>query len=287
MNKLFLSIPLALLITACVEKVPEDLPPLPQDGRTTVEATLESILLGNDSRTWPEGAAIGVFGSVSGTNEKYLLRKADASLSEAVFYGPQVVGEVSACYPWDASYTGAWGRMTATLDNRQSYNASNGPKEQFLAYCPMAYGFEVDGKLAFAYPFGLLSINVDLEDDLSIECITLRSESLPFAGTGIVSAKGIQFGTGASHELELVFDQPVSIHDASGNPVPFYMVLPPFEYPEMEISFHFAGEAPFVCKTGGLSVPRVDAASFSLLSMIIRSDGPEGFTPVNVTFDEE
>lgn len=287
MKKYLLYISAVLALTACDKKIPEELPPLSLDGRTVVEAKIESLLLGEDNRVWPEGAAIGVCGSISGANEKYLLRQADATLSEAVFYGPKVSGEICASYPWDPSYTGAWGRMTVALDNRQAYDPGKGPKEQFVSYSPRAFGFEQNGKLAFGYPFGVLSIQVALEEDLQVEGITLRSESLPFAGTGVVSAEGIQFGTGASHGLELVFDQPVSIRDDEGNPVPFYVVMPPFEYPDLEISFSFTGEQPFVCNAGGLSVPRIDAGSFSLLSMVITTDGPEGFTPVIVHFDEE
>lgn len=274
-------------MAACVRQVPEELPPLDLEGRTTVEARIESLLLGNDSRTWPEGAAIGVCGSVSGTNEKYLLRKADKDLSDAVFYGPNVMGEISACYPWDPSYSGAWGRMTVALDNRQAYMASNGPREQFLTYCPMAYGFESDGKLDFGYPFGLLALKVEMEEDLEVEGITVSSESVPFAGTGIVTPDGVRFSESASYTLDLLMDNPVSIRDGSGRPVSFYVVLPPYDYPDLQITFRFAGEPPFVCNAGGLSVPRIDAASFSMLSMVIHSDGPEGFTPENVRFDEE
>lgn len=287
MNKIVLSLTAVIALVSCVTKVPEELPPLSLEGRTTVEAKIEALLLGNDSRSWPEGATIGVFGSESGTNEKYYLRKADENLSEAVFYGPEVKGEIAACYPWTPSYSGAWGRMTAALDNRQVYNPDNGPKEQFLSYCPMAYGFESGGKLDFRYPMGLISLEVALEEDLQLEAITLSSASLPFAGTGIVTPDGIQFGDGASHTLDLVFEGPVSIRDNSGNPVPFYIVMPPYEYPDLQISFQFAGEQPFVCKAGNLSVPRIDATAFRLLSMVIRSDGPEGFTPVNVSFDDE
>lgn len=287
MKKWIISILGSLSLVACVEKVPEELPELNLDGRTTVEAKIESLFLGEDVRIWPEGAAIGVCGSLSGTNEKYLLRSADASLSEGLFYGPKVKGEICACYPWDPAYTGAWGRMTAALDNRQAFVKDNGPMEQFLAYSPMAYGFESGGKLSFTYPFGVLSVKVALEENLNVEGITLSSETLPFAGTGIVSAEGIQFGTGASHELELVFDHPVPARDDSGDPVPFYIVMPPFEYTDLVIAFRFSDEDPFVCNVGEVTVPRVDATSFSLLSMVISSDGPEGFTPVNVQFDEE
>ncbi|MCR5017175.1 MAG: fimbrillin family protein [Bacteroidales bacterium] len=286
MKKYLLSIFTVFAITACVDKVPEELPPLNLEGRTIVEAKIESILLGNDSRVWPEGSAIGVSGSEDGTNLKYLLRKADAALSEAVFYGPKVAGDISAYYPWDESYTGSWGRMTSALDSRQAYTQANGPLEQFLAYSPVAYGFESAGKLSFEYPYGMLAIKVALEEDLKVEGITLSCEDLPFAGTGIVTPEGIQFGNGASHGLELVFDQPVSIRDKSGNLVPFYIVLPPFEYPDLEIAFYFTGEQPFVCSIAGVSVPRVAAETFSMLSMVIGSDGPEGFTPVNVQFDE-
>lgn len=287
MKKYLLSILGIFALAACVKRVPEELPPLPLDGRTTVEAKIESLLLGGDSRVWPEGAAIGICGSLSGTNAKYLLRKADASLSDAVFYGPQVEGKVAAYYPWSPSYSGAWGRMTAVLDNRQAYIPDNGPVDQFLTYSPLAFGFEKEGKLYFGYPFGMLSIKVALEEDLLLEGITLGSESLPFAGTGMVTEEGMQFGAGASHVLDLVFDEPVPVKDDAGNLMPFYVVMPPFDYPDLTIVFHFTGEPPFVCNVGEIAVPRVDATSFSMLSMIIHSEGPEGFTPVNVAFDEE
>ncbi len=287
MKKYLLSILGIFALAACVKRVPEELPPLPLDGRTTVEAKIESLLLGGDSRVWPEGAAIGICGSLSGTNAKYLLRKADASLSDAVFYGPQVEGKVAAYYPWSPSYSGAWGRMTAVLDNRQAYIPDNGPVDQFLTYSPLAFGFEKEGKLYFGYPFGMLSIKVALEEDLLLEGITLGSESLPFAGTGMVTEEGMQFGTGASHVLSLVFEEPVPVKDDAGSLMPFYVVMPPFDYPDLTIVFHFTGEPPFVCNVGEIAVPRVDATSFSLLSMVIGSDGPEGFTPVNVAFDEE
>ena len=133
----------------------------------------------------------------------------------------------------------------------------------------------------------MLSIKVALEEDLLLEGITLSSDTLPFAGTGIVTEEGIQFGDGASHELNLVFDQPVPIRDNAGNRVPFYIVMPHFEYSDLIITFKFKGEQPFVCNANGLSVPRIAAGAFSLLSIVIGSDGPEGFTPVNVQFDEE
>lgn len=286
MKKYLIYLSAVLALVACVKKVPEELEPLSLEGRTTVDARIASLLLGEGTRVWPEGAAIGVCGSLSGTNEKYRLRKADEQLADAIFYGPEVKGEISACYPWEPSYTGAWGRMTAMLDNRQRYIAGNSPAEQFLLYSPMAFAFASDGKLDFAYPFGMLSLTVALEEDLLVEGITVKSESLPFAGTGIVSAEGISFGAGALHQLELVFDEPVPIRDEAGNPVPYYLVLPPYAYPDLELVFHFSGEQPFACHTGAISVPRIAAESFRLLSMVIYSDGPEAFTPVNVHFDE-
>ena len=71
MKKLLIILPLVVSLSACVGHIPEELSPMVLEGRTTVEATIESLLLGSDSRIWPEGAAIGVYGSVSGSTEKY------------------------------------------------------------------------------------------------------------------------------------------------------------------------------------------------------------------------
>lgn len=287
MKKCILLILCFILFVSCVKQVPEELAPIDFEGRTTVDAVIESLLLGKDTRLWPEDAAIGLCGSVSGTNEKYLLRKADASLREAVFYGPKVVGNVASYYPWNPSYTGSWGRMTVTLDNNQKYVQTSGALEQFISYCPMAFGFESGGKVEFQYPFGVLAVKVALEEDLQLDGIILSSESIPFAGTGIVTKEGITFPESASRSINLSFDAPASIHDGSGNPVPFYFILPPFEFHDLKIDFRFSGEEPFVCDVGDIQVPRIDASSFSLLSIVVGTNGPEGFTPVNVQFDEE
>ena len=91
---------MAAVIAGCTVYKDKEYEPIDDNGCTIVEADIESLLIGDDSRVWPDGAAIGVYGSELGENEMYTIKDAGVGLNSASFYGPVVKGNVSAYYPY-------------------------------------------------------------------------------------------------------------------------------------------------------------------------------------------
>ena len=56
----------AAVIAGCTVKKDKEYGPVDESGYTLVQADVESLLFGDDQRVWPEGAAIGVYGSEMG-----------------------------------------------------------------------------------------------------------------------------------------------------------------------------------------------------------------------------
>ena len=269
---------LCLAAPCCTREVPADLPDVEPGLQTVLSADIESLLLGEERRTWPDGACIGVFGSDRGDNEKYLLRRADAGLSSALFYGPAVGGDVvAAYYPYRADYSAAAGEMNVQVD------AASG---QFLRYCPQAYAFLADGALKFRYPCGMLAVQLALDEDLTVLSVACSSASRALAGIGTVDADGLALADGALQEVVLSCGGGVPSRDAAGNITPFYLVLAPGCYDDLSVRIALDGEEPATFQTGRIEIPRVDASRFTLASVIVRGGGPEGFEPETVHFDE-
>ena len=181
---------IALLSISCGNNRETDLPDVSQKGTTVIQADIESLLLGTETRVWPEGAYVGVFGSESGINEKYVLKRSDKGLASAEFYGPEVSGETIAAYfPWSETYTGRAEAMPAHLPAEQDY-AEASAISIFQNYCPTAYSSMRDGRMKFFYPFGMLRVRVELFDCLKVQRISFTSADSPVAGKGVILPDG-------------------------------------------------------------------------------------------------
>lgn len=283
-------IPLVLLagaFIACTKTVPAPKPQITSDGLTVVSADIETLLLDNEpTRHWKQGDAIGLFGSQTGNNEKYLLRKADADLSSAVFYGPVVKGEtIAAYYPYSPSFSGSATGMSTTLESVQTYNDDWGAVEQFLNYCPRAYAFLRNDRLKFNYPFGVLEVRISLDEILTVHTLTLNSPSCSLSGLAVINDDGATMAPGAPQEVKLLCGG-VSSRDESGNVREFFMVTVPGTYEDLKLSIEVDGEPAILCELGSLTIPRIDSAGFALASVALTTGGPDSFDPVSVHFDE-
>ena len=281
---------LSCLLAACTKSVPAAKEDFSTDGYTLLNADIETLLLGDGThRSWDGNAAIGVYGSVQGQNERYRLRKADAGLESGEFYGPLVKGSViAAYYPFTASVAGSAESMYAYLSASQSFAAGVEAQEQFLSYCPTAYAFLSDGKLSFHYPCGVLKVTLCLEETLHVLSVSLTDGAVPLAGPMHVTPEGttldIRQGT---HTIALDCGAGIPTKDGSGQFQPFYLVLLAGEYTHLTLTVNTREEAlPIVCSIGSLRIPRIDAANFSMGAVTIQSGGPASFEPINVSFDE-
>lgn len=276
---------LALLMSCSKDDQKEVLPDINQDGTTVISADIESLLLGQDNRVWPEGAYIGVFGSKKGTNEKYVMKQAGAGLQRAVFYGPLVAGEtLAAYYPWSEGFSGRADSMPANLAAFQDYSEEN-PVEIFQKYCPTAYACMNGGRMKFFYPFGMLRIRVELYESIKVQDITFSSLDKAVAGTGYIFPDGtLRMSSGAATSLSLNCGE--GVDSIIGEEfTDFFLTLVPGTYDNARLIITAQGEDPIVCTLDGITIPRIDASNFTLAAVSVHSTGPEGFTINEQVFD--
>ena len=288
MKRLISLVLLAGAIMACTKTVPAPKPDITSEGLTVVSADIETLLLGGEqARHWKDGDAIGLFGSETGNNEKYLLRKADANLSSATFYGPLVKGKtISAYYPYEPSFSGSATEMSATLESVQVYEEEAGAVEQFLNYCPRAYAFLRNDRLKFSYPFGVLAVKISLDEILTVHSLTLNSPSSSLSGLAVIHPDGATMAPGTPQEVKLLCNGGVASRDMGGNVREFFMITVPGTYEDLKLSIEVEGEPAILCELGSITIPRIDAAGFALASVTLKSGGPDSFEPVSVHFDE-
>ena len=275
----------ALLCISCGNNREADLPDVSQKGTTVIKADIESLLLGTETRVWPEGAYVGVFGSESGINEKYVLKRSDKGLASAEFYGPEVSGETIAAYfPWSETYTGRAEAMPAQLPAEQDY-AEAPAIAIFQNYCPTAYSCMRDGGMKFFYPFGMLRVRVELFDCLKVQRISFTSADSPVAGKGVILPDGsLKMEGGGVNSVVLDCGEGIDSIREDGFSE-FYITLIPGNYPEAVLVIYAAGEDPVVCTLRGLTVPRIDASTYKLASVTVKSGDPQGFTVNEQEFD--
>lgn len=286
LHLLFLCPAAALTVLASCEKNTQgELGDVSQAGTTVISADIESLLLGQDTRVWPEGAYIGVFGSESGTNEKFVMKRAGAGLASAEFYGPMVSGETLAAYfPWQDSFAGRADAMPVSLTAAQQYSEDD-VLDIFGSYCPTAFASMKGGKMKFFYPFGMLRVRVELFDNIKVTEISFTAAEKAAAGMGAILPDGsLKMSAGASTSVKL--DCGGGVDSIGGDGFSdFYLTLVPGTYDNAVMVISAEGEDPIVCTLDGISIPRIDAADFKLASVSVKSSGPQGFTVNEQVFD--
>lgn len=284
MNRvIYILVCLCIMVASCEKPGFED---VTQKGRTVIECDIESLLFEDSERVWPQGAMIGVFGSEKGKNTPFHLRNADSNLTRGEFYGQEVSGsQIAAYYPYGPAYTSTPDGFPVSLSPMQEY-APDEPLNVFLKHCPKAFAFMTNESLRFEYPFGMLCFRVELEETVTVNKVVVRAQQA-LAGSGKVSSGGLSLDAGAPESSVLDCKNTLS-RDEQGNVVDFYMVVVPGLYQRLEVEFYVDGETtPLYCIVNGADIPRVGAENFSLLSVIVKGRGPEGFVSEKVEFDEE
>ncbi len=285
MKKFITYICLPLLLAGCELGKEDNQPDVSQKGTPLIQADIEGLLRGEDERVWPEGAYVGVFGSESGINEKYVLKRAGAGLASAEFYGPLVSGEtIAAYYPWSDTFTGRAGAMPAKLTANQEY-ADTGAVAIFQKYCPTAFAGMKDGRMKFSYPFGLLRVRVELFESLKVLRMSFSASDRAVAGSGVILPDGsLKVEGGGLKTVELDCGEGVSTIKGDGF-ADFYLTLFPGEYAEAALIIYAEGEDPIVCTLRNFEIPRIDSGSFALANIAVKSNDPQGFIVNEQVFD--
>lgn len=276
-----------ILAAGCTVYKDKEYEPIDDNGCTIVEADIESLLIGDDSRVWPDGAAIGVYGSELGENEMYTIKDAGVGLNSASFYGPVVKGNVSAYYPYSDSYIASYESMPVMLSADQEFDKDASALDQYMKYTPRAYGYQADSKIKFVYPNGLLKVLVDFQETLLVENITVSSDSLKLAGLGVFkSDAGLEMAANASGSVTLDCGEGV-LSKSEGAAQEFYLVILPGVYDDLTLTIGIANEEPFICTLQSMTIERIDDSELRMASVKVKSYGPAGFDEdTSVKFEE-
>ena len=283
-------IALSLVVAAfsgCTEKKEMEFPPVDESGYTLICADIESLLMMEDKRVWPEDAAIGVYGSEKGDNEFYTIKNAGAGYASAEFYGPLVEGEVAAYYPYDPSYVASVDAMPVTIEDKQVYDPQIDVVSYYLQYTPQAFGYMSDGKINFVYPNAALSVTFEGDEPVYITDIAVISESQHIAGLAVFRADGSLDMTNNSFNTVVLDCGEGTPSIVNGKTTEFNVVLAPGTYSDLRLASGFSGnDKKFICAVPEVTLERVTAEGFKVSSMKIHASSPDGFDEVEVEFDE-
>ena len=262
-------------------------PELDVKGHTLFTASVENIKFGTDAsdNKWDLDDNIGVFGSESGTNVKYILKKAGEGVHDGEFYGPCVEGsDVVAYYPYKQVYNASFaGGLPSTLEGTQQYVAANTALDQFLSYNPAAFATLRDAKLTFEYPYGLLQVKV-MTDDV-VEGFRLESPAAAISGAGRYVAGGYVMDAASSKTVELALSEPVHTKTDTGNTA-FWFVLPCGSYALLNLTITFEGGEESGCALQNITIKRVTPTDFEVAAVEVGTDDLDGFVPETVEFDK-
>lgn len=286
-NNMIFILMMVITISGCTVTKDKEFDPVDNSGYTLVRADIESLLFGNDERLWPEGSAIGVYGSDQGINEPFVIKNAGIGLKEADFYGPMVKGDIVAYYPYSETYIGEASALPFSLETDQVYH--DDPVKMFLGYCHMAFANMVDQRLKFFYPAGLLKVTIESQTAVIVDMLDMTSEGAKLSGHGVFDGQGgIKMTESAAGSVELSCGEGVSTRTAEGSLTGFYIVMVPGTYTDLELSLYLKGvETPFRCKLPEITVEKVSSSDYNMVTVGFRpSGGPAGFDEVEVEFDE-
>lgn len=250
--------------------------PEPPDGYTLLLARTEAIGLGTSSHdaSWESGARIGVFGSKSGNNAMYVLKKAGTGKTEAEFYGPLVSGsEVSAVYPYSEGYAASASAFPVKIPHEQALDTEKSMAEHFLSVCGSAFAFLDAGILRFHYPLGMLAVRFELESPIVVNSMMLKSMAEPLSGSGTLSADGkMTMDSWASSSILLDCGEGTGSQDNY-----FLFVMPPAVYGSMTLNVDVEGEGNIAFRLPEVEIKRISETGFPISSVTIKSDGLSGF----------
>lgn len=282
--KLILS---AWCLAACGGTVPDAGSDIDTGGWTLFHVDIESLGLGSSvlEGQWEDGARIGVFGSEQGDNAEFFMKKADAGLQAATFYGTVVKGSpVVAYFPFESGLALEDGALPCDLAGIQAYC---GPEasvaEHFLSYTPRSFAVaDGDGVLHFRYPMGLLEVLFTFESAVDVTAMTLSSAG-GLSGRLLVHADGrVLPGPVSRTSVSLDFGgASVSTKAADGSYNGFVFVLPPASYGAGDLVLDVETTAdPLHVVLPAVEVKRVEGTAFSASAVHVGAGLPGyGTTP--------
>lgn len=273
-------IPIVLCcLCACNKEIPDNGADIDKSGHTLFSVDIENLSLGqvNIPGKWEGGDQIGVFGSESGSNVPYYLKRGGEGLQAAAFYGELVRGNVLAYAPYDKAATSP--AVLCSLERLQQYQPDVDKTEWFIRYNPRTFAVPgEDGVLHFTYPMGLMSVKFEFKDLIEIKEIYLSSTE-GISGYLEADWNGNIRPSALSHK-EIVLDLggetvPSKVEDTLSE---FLFVLPPAVYGEDELTLNVVTTVEeMIIHLQQLEIKRIENVYFPVCSIVVTSSDLPGY----------
>ena len=270
---------LLMLTALCALSCNEKAPSVTVEGYTFFTADMSQVSMGTfrQDLVWEEGSYIGVYGSVQGDNERYVMRKSGKGLPVAEFYGYNVKGEILAYSPYDEAFSGSAEQLPLYLSPEQTLSYEDWT-DQYLECCPTACATLKNGALDFHRPCGLLVVKFDLPETFNISSLRLSAKNQYLAGRYSFMKDGsVKAASNASGKVVLECSGKAT-KDAEGNLVGFPVVMLPGDYDSIELEVVLTDDDPFKCAFKDIRIRKMTDEGRSV-TMVTVLAGIEGFTP--------
>ena len=267
-------------LTSCTVDEGTDIFDIPQTGYTLFEADFEDVCIeGYQPALWDREKGIGVIGSKSRTNEKYVLKNAFDGKPAGEFYGALVEGDrIMAYCPYSKDFDPDGG-MTYTLDPDQSYVQGTTVLEQFYKYAGgYMYAFSSsDNRLRFSYASGVLAVRIGYPEVFRVTGLELVSEGAGIAGTGVVESNmTVSFGDGKSTRVVLQCEDAIDSKAEDGALTIFPIVLPSGKYEGVKLVIETGDRDDVIYDLDSFEIRPVTAGDYTVTEVVI-AGGLGGF----------
>lgn len=260
------------------------------DGYTLFKADFEDIDIAGEksSYVWKMEKGIGVFGSESGVNAKYVLKKAYDGKAEGEFYGPNVSGDtIKAYYPYNEKFALDEGKLAYKLSANQVYNHENTLLQQFDKYAGYAYAFKDQGNgLKFHYASGLLSVELELPEVVTLTKMQLSGAKNNLAGMGrLAPDMSLNFAAGGLNSVDVELpDMPLSKQNDILSAFP--IVLPAGTYRDLNLVINTKEKDDIMVRLDSLEIVRVTAGDFIITEVTVGTNPLGGYEVIgDIDFD--
>lgn len=280
MKKYIIPVLAALLLAGCQKTVKDEGTDIDTGGYTLFNVDIEALDLGIGAPVqgvWADGARIGVFGNVAGSNAAFNLKHSDAGLSAASFYGELVVGnEITAYAPFEEGLTLDGGAIPCDLAYNQEYDAEASIEAGFVKYCPRSFAALEDGELHFRYPMGLLKVVFTFDEAVTVKSINLTATKGISGRMGVLPDGKILTSDVTRKSIALALPAAgVSSKDAQGGFTPFWFVIPPAAYAAGDLTLEITTTDEAIrVQLKELEVKRVEGKEFSVAAVEVNSSLP-------------
>ena len=276
----------ASVIAGCTETRDMEFDPIDTSVYTLVNAEFKTF--SDELHQWEADEAIGIFGSESGNNERYVIKEAGIGYAQASFYGPMVKGEIAGYWPYDPSYVAKVDAMPFTLVDKQVYEDAAKMLED---YSEKAFAYMTEGKkMEFYYPNSVLTLAFDFPEAVTVKGLRVESATSGLAGLGTVGSDGkVAAAESASRSVELSFEQ-LLLSETEEGLTEYSLIMMAGVYEDLKVVLEIVeDDMPIVWNLPKLELKRISMSDFKAETVMLKlnpSAGPAGFVEKDVVFDE-